>query len=120
MNHRAAQRGAELVSPESGQRSGRREVVLGVHHLVAKKVECRAVKRIAARLGGDDHLSAGVVAVFGGVHPGQELELADGIDRGPEGRAVDGAVIVRDAVEREVVRDFARPRHVESAAETIG
>ena len=64
--------------------------------------------------------AAGAVAEFSRIHTGQNLKFLDRIDGRPEHRSANVLVVVVEAVQGEVVGDFARTSNVETAAETQG
>ena len=73
MQHRAAERAAELVALQAVAR--RREEVARVEVIVADELEDVAAERVGARLGDQVHRRRGVVAVARRQRAGLDLEL---------------------------------------------
>ena len=113
-HQRAADRAAELVLLQL--RLGGREVVLRLEPVVAVELPgARRASSLLPDLGDDVDDRAGVAPVLGAVGMREDLELLDRIRRRTQHEAGVERVVVRRAVEQEVVRLIAHAVDVEAA-----
>ena len=104
---RAAQRAAELISPER-RNGGPIEEVARVQIAIAQKLEQRSVQTIGAGLRDHADLRAGALAIFRAIGIGEHIEFADGIDA--QQFSADAAGVIGSWLEPVYSMPFSRNR----------
>ena len=76
------------------------------------------MKLVAARFSSHYHLPAFHAPVLCGIDAGQQFELLNVFDGGPEGWLAGADIVVVNAVDGELIGCFRRAGHIDSPAET--
>ena len=105
MSHRAAERPAKLVLPES--RPGQVEIATSIQVCIAQEFERIAVEGIASGFGDDSYYAAVIVTVFWSKIICEHLEFIDGVEIRHNGCPAIHVLLHINSVHQKTVRRFS-------------